>query len=648
MSNLAMMMGLSSGAGGVGVADVFSTDLYTGTSSLQTITNGVDLSSNGGFVWTKSRTATSGDSHYVFDTERGASAALFTNLTNAQSTASGEGVVAFNSDGFDVNGSSRSNTSGVSYVSWAWRKASNFFDVLTYVGDNTTPRNISHNLGSVPGMIIIKCTETTDDWVVYHRGLDSTSPEDYRITLNASFPRESGATRWAGTAPTSTEFTIGDAGNVNASNKEYVAYLFAHNDGDGEFGPDSDQDIIKCGSYTGTGSDGNFVNLGFEPQWVIVKNTTAGSGDQWWMFDSMRGIAAQPVMSTVLFANLTSAELSGGSVGDNLIETLPTGFNANGSSSAANGSGQTYIYMAIRRGQLAVPESATDVFDIYQNESSATVPAFKHPFPVDFGVYKAASNVEDWWSSARLTQDRTLRLNTNDAEGASSAYDFDYMDGWFTSNTTQTDYHSWAWRRAPNFFDVVAVTGKTTSGNAQGTMSHNLGAVPEMIWGKCRNVGRGWQVYHKDLGPTKYLELSSTAAAVTNSNFWGTTPTDSVFYAGSEMRNADNNIFYLFASLDGVSKVGSYTGNGTSQTIDCGFTSGARFILVKRTDSTGDWYVWDTERGIVAGNDPYLELNTADAEVTSTDWVDPDNSGFIVNGTTINASSASYIFYAIA
>ena len=69
---------------------------------------------------------------------------------------------------------------------------------------------------------------------------------------------------------------------------------------------------------------------------------------------------------------------------------------------------------------------------------------------------------------------------------------------------------------------------------------------------------------------------------------------------------------------------------------------------MKRTDSTGDWYVWDTERGIVAGNDPYLELNTTDVEVTSTDWVDPDNSGFIVNGTTINASSASYIFYAIA
>jgi hypothetical protein len=60
----------------------------------------------------------------------------------------------------------------------------------------------------------------------------------------------------------------------------------------------------------------------------------------------------------------------------------------------------------------------------------------------------------------------------------------------------------------------------------------------------------------------------------------------------------------------GVSKVGSYTGTGTTLSIDCGFTAGARFILIKRTDSTGDWYVWDTARGIIAGNDPYLLLNS--------------------------------------
>jgi hypothetical protein len=208
------------------------------------------------------------------------------------------------------------------------------------------------------------------------------------------------------------------------------------------------------------------------------------------------------------------------------------------------------------------------------------------------------------------------------------------------------------WKRAPGFFDAVAYTGDGVAGR---TVSHNLGVAPEMMWVKRRSSSALWAVYNKDLGNTKYIQLQSNAAAGTLSVFWNnTSPTSMDFTVGTYTAvngNADTFIAYLFATLAGVSKVGSYTGNGSSQTIDCGFTSGARFILIKRTDSTGDWYIWDTERGIVAGNDPHLSLNTTAAEVTSDDSIDPDNSGFIVNqvaATNINVSSASYIFYAIA
>jgi hypothetical protein len=110
-------------------------------------------------------------------------------------------------------------------------------------------------------------------------------------------------------------------------------------------------------------------------------------------------------------------------------------------------------------------------------------------------------------------------------------------------------------------------------------------------------------------------------------------------------------IAYLFATLAGVSKVGSYTGTGADLNVDCGFSAGARFILIKRTDSTGDWYVWDSARGIVAGNDPYLLLNSLAAEVTSTDYIDPLSSGFTVTSSApaaLNASGGTYIFLAIA
>jgi hypothetical protein len=97
--------------------------------------------------------------------------------------------------------------------------------------------------------------------------------------------------------------------------------------------------------------------------------------------------------------------------------------------------------------------------------------------------------------------------------------------------------------------------------------------------------------------------------------------------------------------------VGSYTGTGTTQVINCGFTAGSRFVLIKATSTTGNWYVWDSARGIVAGNDPHLSLNTTAAEVTTDDSVDTDSTGFVVNqvaATNINVSSATYVFLAVA
>ena len=146
--------------------------------------------------------------------------------------------------------------------------------------------------------------------------------------------------------------------------------------------------------------------------------------------------------------------------------------------------------------------------------------------------------------------------------------------------------------------------------------------------------------------------------AVTSSTRWdNTTPTSSVFRvgtAGDAYGSGDTYIACLFATLDGISKVGSYTGNGSSQTINCGFSNGAKFVLIKQTDvsSGAHWFVFDTERGIVSGNDNALKLNSQNAHITNEDAIDPDSSGFIVNDTggyvDVNNSGGSYIFYAVA
>ncbi len=117
--------------------------------------------------------------------------------------------------------------------------------------------------------------------------------------------------------------------------------------------------------------------------------------------------------------------------------------------------------------------------------------------------------------------------------------------------------------------------------------------------------------------------------------------------------NATNQSFiaYLFASVAGISKFGSYTGTGNDLNVDCGFSAGARFVLIKRSDATGDWYLWDSVRGIVSGNDPYILLNSSAAQVTNTDYIDPLASGFTVTSSApaaLNNNGGTYLFYAIA
>jgi hypothetical protein len=228
--------------------------------------------------------------------------------------------------------------------------------------------------------------------------------------------------------------------------------------------------------------------------------------------------------------------------------------------------------------------------------------------------------------------------------GGATAYSFNYSG--------QT-YVNWMFKRAPSFFDEVCYTG---TGSVQ-NITHNLTVKPQLIIFKKRSSATAswWFVYAEPLGATKNLTLDSTdAEGVYTPTFNDTEPTSTVFtvgtYSGTNA-SAQTFVAYLFATAAGVSKVGSYTGTGTTLQVNCGFTAGARFVLIKRTDSAGAWYVWDSARGIVAGNDPYLLMNSLAVEVTGTDYVDTYSAGFEISSTApaaINASAGSFIFLAIA
>ena len=608
-------------------------------------------SGEGGLVWIKNRGPDTVSSHSLFDTERGNGARLTTNNSNAQNVNQAYYNTAFNSGGFSIasNADTGTNKAGSEYASWTWRKAPRYFDIVTYSGNGVAGRTVSHNLGAVPGMMIIKRLDSGADWSVYHKDLHASSPASYFLTLNDTSSRIGPvSSQFNDTAPTATEFTLGTGSNTNNSAGTYVAYLFADNDGDGEFGVDEDQDIIKCGTYTGNGGTQE-IDIGFEPQWILVKNVDSGTAN-WVIFDAMinwrRDNGTASYDSVGLEANTTDNEASGTAA---RFHPSATGFGFKSEAGTwLNTSGNKYIYMAIRRGLMATPTDATKVFAIDdQGESSA--PFSISNFPVDFVMRKdkTGSNTELF---TRLTQNRRIFANLTNAEDTDNVAFFDFMNGCLDNTATSTNRLSYMWRRANGFFDVVSYFGDGITGRA---VPHNLGVEPEMIWVKRRTSTNAWQVYVKEVGNNKRMHLEQTAAAATTGVWDNTTPTATNFYvsSGSGVNHSDGGGYmaYLFATADGVSKVGSYTGNGSTLNIDCGFSSGARFVMIKRTDSSSPWWLWDSERGIVAGNDTFFDLNSNAAETTGFDWLDPYSSGFSITSTgNNNISGGSYIFYAIA
>jgi hypothetical protein len=669
----------AAGGGALNVEDVFSTYLYTGNSASQPINNGVDLAGQGGMVWAKARDTSY--NHLIWDSERGSTNGtaydiLFPNLNNASNSAASYGVTSFNSNGFTLGPSGQqsiTNQGGASYgdidyASWTFRKARKFFDVVTYTGNGTSGRTVSHNLGSTPGCIIIKGTSSNYEWSVYHRGIDSTAPEDYFTWLNHTYGRFDNTGYWNDTAPTSTQFTLGNNGNVNASGQTYVAYLFAHNDGNGGFGPDGDADIIKCGSYTG-GSGNTEIDLGFEPQWLMIKRTD--SAEDWLMLDVMRGliVSGDDVASTGqkdIMANTNAAEATPAYAG---VSPQSNGFKVrSGLDALYSANGGTYIYIAIRRGPMAVPESATDVFKALAYTGNNSSQDLDVGFPVDtvFIQNRTKNYTYNNWVIDRI-RGPGKQLYTDMTNSTSSDGNYKHLDNNFgleftgagnlngVYGGTPVPYIGYFYRQAAGFFDVVAYTG---TGQGSRSITHNLGVSPELVIVKQRTASSNWFTWCSELGNDHHLFLNAVTAKQ-SSALYMRSATDTAFNLGNQASGVGVNssgvthIMYLFASLPGISKVGSYTGNGASQTINCGFTSGASFIMIKRTDSTGNWYQWDTERGIVSGNDPHLGYNISGptAENSSYDSVDPNNSGFNVvqnSGTNINVANATYIFHAIA
>jgi hypothetical protein len=629
------------------IEDVFSTWLYTGNGSTQTITNGIDLAGKGGLVWVKSRSFA--QYHALNDTARGAGKVLQSNATDPEFNQGTIGLSAFNSSGFSIGFNDGYNQTNATYTSWTFRKQPKFFDVVTYTGDGTGGRSIAHSLGSVPGMIFLKNITSGQDWFVYHRSLAANN----FLKLNTTDATGSIGTS-AFPSVTSTAF-VPTASNglfpVNSSGNTYVAYLFAHDAGG--FGLTGTDNVISCGSFTTDGSGNATISLGYEPQWVMVKGSSAAN--DWFMQDTMRNMSLGS--GSWLYANTSDAQVSSSAI---LVPTS-TGFASQNGNLNTN---TTYIYIAIRRGPMKTPTTGTSVFNVITRTSTggnATINASLSP--VDLVITGDPSGN---WGYGPLWFDRLrgriamLRsaFTSSQINAPDTLTGFDQQTGYTVGadtsawgmNSSSYPQVLWNFRRAPGFFDIVCYAG---NGSSQ-SISHSLGAVPELSIFKSRNAGgTNWFVNCPAAGTNNAQFLNSTNSfSQSGATVLGSSAIEII--SGFTDLNASGSTYvaYLFASCPGVSKVGAYTGNGSSQTINCGFTGGARFVMIKRTDATGAWWVFDTARGIVASAaDPALRWNFWSGETTGVDVIDPNSAGFVVKQELtfgLNVSGGTYIFLAIA
>ena len=305
-------------------------------------------------------------------------------------------------------------------------------------------------------------------------------------------------------------------------------------------------------------------------------------------------------------------------------------------------------------------------------------------FQPDFTWIKGRSHI----SNHRLMNSiagatKYLLSNAPQAEGTDSQVMSSFDSNGFTvgteddTNGSSKTFVAWNWKaggtgvsntngsitstvsaNADAGFSIVSWTGD----GSDATIGHSLNSVPKMIIHKHRSGSVQWNVYHESAGTGGYLRIDGTHAWNSNSGFFGTAPTSSVFSPGSHSYmsgSGHNNIAYCFADVDGYSKFGSYTGNQNSDGpfLFTGFRPA--FVVIQPITTADDgWLMFDNKRDSDGNrNDQTLYINSAAVETdrsaasgSASRGIDFLSNGFKIRGwnSNLNYSSRDYLYFAFA
>ena len=298
----------------------FQTVLYTGDgNNSRTITLPGSEDMQPDMIWIKERSSTS--SHYLTSIGMGIGTRLEPDGTSAEAT---EGLSAVTSDGFTIGTSTNQvNQNTITHVAYCWKEsADSGFDIISYAGNGSAARELSHSLSATPHFIIVKNRDDSVDWFVYHQGMS----DDNNNKLNTTDAQFGGAYIYD---PTSSIFKLRDHNVVNDSGDDYIAYAFTEKQG-----------FSKAGSFEGLSStDGPFIYTGFTPSMILYKNADYAEN---WHIQSWKQESLNP-NNNQLTPNENYAESSDSNTN---IDFLSNGFKMRSSHRTSNYTGDTFIYIA--------------------------------------------------------------------------------------------------------------------------------------------------------------------------------------------------------------------------------------------------------------------------------------------------------------
>ena len=672
---------------------------YTGNGSTQTITTGFKPA----FLLVRNATL-SGVYWAIYDNTRDTqdpnNKRLFPNVSNAEESSTSVDEVTFTSTGFTVNSGGTANQNGATiiYYAVADTRDNAFWRDQSGNGNDWQPNNLTYQ-DSLPD-------STTNNFAVLNpvirpytvTSVEAKSEGNLKISNTGSGVTGSG---WATFNVNSGKWyyetvVVAAGGNIwiGWSNDATKAALGTYTAPLRDYGYTYKKDGNKCNnSATGTSygasyTTGDIIGVALDidagtlefykngvSQGVAFTGVSANGG-------FTAGASIDPATTTVVMNFGQDSSFAGnkpaqGNTDDNGIgdfyHPVPSGYLALAASNLPN--------PTIDPAQDDVP---SDYFNTVAYSGNSTERTINVGFQPDFTWIKTRSRASNHNLVDAVRGVKKL-LSSNNTDAELTEADTAGIDGFVSNgftledatfyedvNVTGQTYVAWNWLAGNGTssntdgsitstvsvnqkagFSVVSWTG---NGSANQTAGHGLGVKPKLKITKSRSISENWVVTGELIGGTDYrMFLNSTAANGTAAGYYPADTSTTIGLSGTNVSAGHNQsgatyVSYVFAEVEGYSKFGSYTGNGSSDGPMIFTGHAPAWVMVKRTDSADDWSVWDNERGIINGANYYLNPNLSNAEVTGYQTINLLSNGFKITNTDgkFNASGGTYIYASFA